>query len=95
MIEIFVEEPTSEKCGEQEETAEDLLFDWISCLGPGKIQRVQFGVQECGILQENNMTICIRRYCRLVDLTIVPSSGSGITFTGVGNIPLQLKCFGM
>lgn len=26
MIEIFVEEPTSEKCGEQEETAEDLLF---------------------------------------------------------------------
>lgn len=29
---------------------------WLWSLGSGKIQRVQFGVQECGILQENNMT---------------------------------------
>lgn len=57
---IFADEPTSRKCGQQEEVVEHLLID-CEHLRAGKIHCVWFGVKERWFLQKN-IAGCILSY---------------------------------
>lgn len=67
-MEIIAGTPTCRRCGEQMETAKHLLFDCTLA----QVSFTTFGLvsKNGGFLQEN-ITVCILRYCRLMDLLAV------------------------